>query len=474
VSGISEKSSLLLTKPITLWIAGILHATLGITLSVLLWHNLHMFIWDIGGFDHVVWNTSQWRWYASSIEVDIFLGDHFTPILAVFGLLHHLIPSPYCLIIVQQIGFSLSGVMVAFFIRQNGGSVWLGWAAAILLWCHISSYGITINDFHIISLVLPLTIGLYWLARTARYKGVLLVGFLLLMVREDAGIAMASVGIVFLFERQRRRMGLLLLLTGCAWTVLANWVFMPMFRGGETSDAMIFMHTPSSEGGLGAFITNILLGSQQWRFIYSVLLAVMFLPLLTKWRLVALFFSLSHMLVITKALDIRQHYASIPLAITAILLLIVFCDVWRSEKITPRLKRCLCVWVILAVTYSFGRFMWIDVRMRLWIFRQEPRVAHFDTVAAQLPPEAHVAASQTVGSRIAHRQHLYLWPEIEYYDNMQTPEPLENAEYIFTDFHRENAHQRTKCIQALRDNPQWQLVIESGDFALFRHQPTAD
>ena len=69
----------ILRHPASLYAAALLYTACGLLLSVRLYHNLHMFIWDMGVFDQVVWNTAHARWFASSTILRSFPTETFQP-----------------------------------------------------------------------------------------------------------------------------------------------------------------------------------------------------------------------------------------------------------------------------------------------------------------------------------------------------------------------------------------------------------
>jgi uncharacterized membrane protein len=462
-----------LESPRSLLVAALLFSAFGLSLSLRWFLNLHMHIWDMGVFDQVVWNTAHGRWFESSLEVDNFLGDHFAPVLAVFGLLHHVIPSPYCLMLVQNLCFVLPGLFIGLLVRRRTGNHWVGWAAALLLWCHPSTLSLLTRDFSVLTLVFPLAIALYWYAHQGRLVATTILCALIMTVREDAPIAMAAVGVALLFQPGRRRLGTVLFVGGCTMTILGQWVIVPMFRSGEPPDSMSRMiDIELSLAGLGHILGTVVLGKTQWLYIISFLWGTFFLLSLTGWRLLALLFSMGHLMLMPGTLRLTSHYATLPLSLTAILLLFLFCDPSSIWTTTLRTRRTMHAWLGVATFLAVGTFLW-NVNQNAWTFGPNPRSAQFEEVASHLPDNAKVAASQTVGSRIAHRRYLYLWPEIEYFHIGQTPEPMAQADYIFIDYRREKYKGRTAQVTSLRQDRAWKLVHQNGDFSLYQRGQTA-
>lgn len=133
--------------------------------------------------------------------------------------------------------------------------------------------------------------------------------------------------------------------------------------------------------------------------------------------------------------------------------------------------RMLSAWVAVTVVTTVAVFLYRDVRCRAWVLRPSDRAAQFEEVAAFLPPDAAVAASLNVGSRIAHRRELYLWPPVEYLHFFRGPTVIDRAEYIFSDASRERAWNREYEVHMLEDDPTWAIVHRAGDLTLFKRVP---
>ena len=55
--------------PRNLWLFAFLYCVFNLTLSLCLYNNLRMYIWDIGDYDQAIWNTANGRWFSSSIAI---------------------------------------------------------------------------------------------------------------------------------------------------------------------------------------------------------------------------------------------------------------------------------------------------------------------------------------------------------------------------------------------------------------------
>jgi hypothetical protein len=432
-----------------------------------------MFVWDMGVFDQMMWNTAHGRLFQSSLEVENFLGDHFCPILALFAPLHHILPSPFLLMAIQCCAYAAAAGLVGTIVLKHTRRPQLAWAAAALMAFHPSSFSVIVQDFSVLCLVVPLTIALYWWARQGRTWGVAAMMLALLVVREDAPIAMAAVGILLAAQRDRRRLAALLIGVGCVAPIVGQWVVVPFFRGGQVADSN-YRLTVTQAPDLWSIVTTTVFGRAQWSYIVGFFAAFGGVLLLTGWRVAAVIFAMGHLLLMPSTLGLSRHYVAVPFSVAAVLLIILFCDLWPRFEKNARSRAWVRGWLIVTLCISGGWFSWREGRTRLWVLSPDARVADFTAVAQHVPPDAAVAASSNVGSRIAHREALYLWPHQEYSQILQSADPIQHAAYIFADRHRETVWGRPDEIQKLRSDPLFELVAEQGDFSLFRrtdHHP---
>src|SRR5437870_3800905 len=85
------------------WFAWACAATLALlaTLAVLRHVDFHAKLLDLGVFHQALWNTSRLRLFASTVRPPSYLGDHFSPSLALLAPLEWL-PWPVAALLVAQ------------------------------------------------------------------------------------------------------------------------------------------------------------------------------------------------------------------------------------------------------------------------------------------------------------------------------------------------------------------------------------
>lgn len=143
---------------------------------------------DLGMMDQVVWNTLQGRPFYTSLKDMSFLGEHFSPILAVFSPLYLIFSNVSLLLLAQSLSISASGLVLFHIarvvIRQEHG------AAALVLAYYLSPFLLNAHlfDFQPDKLEPPFII----LAFLGLYRGSYLLygGSLstLMLIKEDGGL----------------------------------------------------------------------------------------------------------------------------------------------------------------------------------------------------------------------------------------------------------------------------------------------
>lgn len=157
-----------LKKTIATWKAASTYWILGFfvlfgswwTASSLLRHAALQTSFDMAIFTQAVWNTTQGDWFYSSIKGGIcLLGDHFSPLLAVFVLPYKIFPEPGLLLAIQAFSAAACVFPLAKIVRQSGQSS--AWA---VLYCLMFVLYLPVRnsvrfDFHPEVVAMPL---LFW------------------------------------------------------------------------------------------------------------------------------------------------------------------------------------------------------------------------------------------------------------------------------------------------------------------------
>ena len=194
--------------------------------------------YDLGLHAQVFWNTSQGRLFASSIEVNNYLGDHVSPIILLLAPIYRLWPDPRGLLILQAITLASGALPLALLAKRLLKPVWpdgahLASLALALIFLTYPALGFVNRfEFHEEVLVVPLLLLAFLCLEARRSRWMSAALLLALLCKEDMGLTVAAFGL-FIAWRQRdsRRIGFTWAAIGAAWSFVALLVLIPAFRG---------------------------------------------------------------------------------------------------------------------------------------------------------------------------------------------------------------------------------------------------
>ena len=202
---------------------------------------------DMGIYDQVVWFWSRFQLPANTIQdFPHELGDHFSPVYALFAPSYWIHSGPIGPLIGQAILIGISIVGVDRVARRRLGA-WGGLAVAA---GYALSWGVWAAvdwDFHETAFAAALLPWAIDAADEMRWRRCALLLAALLLVKEDMGLVVAAFGL-WLLTRGCRRQGLIALAGGSVAYVVINALVMPALNGGHpsTTDQRIYGELGSS------------------------------------------------------------------------------------------------------------------------------------------------------------------------------------------------------------------------------------
>ena len=183
-------------------------------------------------------------------------GDHFHPIIATAAPLYWIWGHPETLLILQAALIASSVPVIYRFARRRTTSR----ASLVICFAYASSWAFqTLVDFqvHEVAWGVPiLALAIDALDR-ADDKQLLIFAGLLLLVREDMGILVVLLGILRLFNRRRRWIGLILVAAGVIVYELATAVILPHFSPDQ--HFAYWQYGPTLGPNLGSALGHVVL-----------------------------------------------------------------------------------------------------------------------------------------------------------------------------------------------------------------------
>ncbi|HIK07784.1 MAG TPA: DUF2079 domain-containing protein [Trichormus sp. M33_DOE_039] len=190
---------------------------------------------DLGIFDQVVYLISQGQPPISSLLGFHILGDHAAWMWYPLALLYKLYPNVHWLFAVQSIALSSGALPIWLLARQVGLTIQISTAIVIAYSLYPLLFNINLYDFHLDTMIPSLLLWATWSARTKRIWCFCLSLIIILGCKVVFALTVAAMGVWLLTFEKRRWYGVIALLGGLAWFVIATQFIIPFFGGSAAS-----------------------------------------------------------------------------------------------------------------------------------------------------------------------------------------------------------------------------------------------
>ena len=434
---------------------------------------------DLGNMVQAVW----WTAHGHPLRMTNLHGDqisrlaaHVDPLLAVFGPLWWIWPSPDLLLVVQALAIAAGAFPVYWLARKHlrSARAGLGFALAYLL--YPATGWLTLNEFHPVALATPLLLFAFWFLDNDRLLPFALCAVAAAASKEEIGLVVAGFGLWYAIARRRTAAGLVIATLGFAWSAIAIAVVIPHFHTAGESD---FYGRYSEVGGSAAGIVrtafthpgriaHAAFSGRDLHYLLTLVAPLAGLCLLAPLVLIAALPELAiNLLSATPTqTSIHFHYTAgliPPLMIAAVL----------GAK---RLSRGTLAVAMVAVTAALvGNYLlgpipgWRHVPGGSTYQATAARVTDHDRIAARaltlIPNSAVVSATNTLGAHLSARRRILSFPYVQ------------DATWIAADETQPGYADRyaplptALALAALRRDPDWRLVFEQDGVLVFNRTP---
>ena len=208
--------------------------------SVLRYCTFHAATFDLGIMTQVVWNTSQGRWFETSIDratnealIGSYLGNHVRPFLILLAPLYRLWPDPRLLLVLQAAALGVAAFpLCAIVVSKTGDRL----GGLIISCCYLAYPALgflNLVDFHPVAFTIPAILVAYWALMEERRLLFLGMVLLALSTKEEMVVPIGSWGLVLLLQPDRRRIGVGLVALAALWAAVCFGVVIPLHNEGE-------------------------------------------------------------------------------------------------------------------------------------------------------------------------------------------------------------------------------------------------
>jgi uncharacterized membrane protein len=434
---------------------------------------------DLGNMVQAVWSTA----HGDLLQMTNLHGEqisrlaaHVDPILAVFGPLWWIWPSPDLLLVAQALAVASGAYPVYLLARKHLAAprAALGFALVYLL--YPATGWLTLNEFHPVALATPLLLYAFWFLDNDRLLPFALFAIAAAACKEEIGLVVAGFGIWYALAKRHAAAGAAIAVLGLAWSTIAIAVVIPHFHETGESD---FYGRYSEVGGSAAGIVKTTFthplrvveaafSGRDLRYLAELVVPLAGLCLLAPLALVAALpeLALNLLSAAPTQTSIRFHYTAgliPPLVVAAVL------GAKRLTRWTMPVAFLVVLTALLA-SYRLGPIPgWRHVPGGERFQATAARVTEHDRIAARalelIPKSAVVSATNTLGAHLSARRRVLSFPIVE------------EATWIAADETQPGYLDRyaplPTAIQlvALRRNPDWRLVFEHDGVLVFNRTP---
>jgi uncharacterized membrane protein len=436
------------------------------TLSCLKHASYHSSLIDMGIFDQVIWSTAHGHPFWDTLDpfvqrYHLFLGQHFSPGLALLAPLYLLAPSVYTLLVVQTLALAAGAVPIYILATRRIGDERPALLLALAYLAYPALAYTNLFDFHEITLAVPL-LALAVERLDAGKPGAALVTLCLaLLFKEEIGLIAAAFGAYALLGLHRRALGPLLIVLGIGWTAAVVFWAVPLLRGGPYLFDQRYQGGLLQHGSLNLAYLAHFLSAAKLEYLALLLLPLLLLPLLGGWAALLLVPTIAYTLLSSYPLqyDIHYHYAAplIPLLFAAAVYgLLRFPPHWRPWLAGALLVTvCGSAWLVGPLPGERG--------FTASSYTMGPRERAMSRLAALVPPNATLAVDNQLGAHLTERRwvtHFFTG--------------YERAQALLFDLreHSPTEAKRLRAVAAIEHDPTWRLVARDQGIVLYLHRPT--
>ncbi len=195
---------------------------------------------DLGNMDQAVWNTLHGHPFRftnrgnDDFGLPTRLSIHVEPIIFLLALLYLIHSGPETLLVTQTLAVALGAIpLFALSLRRMPRFPFIGVGLVVAYLLSPFTMGLTLWDFHPVSLAAPLLLLTVWALDARHYRWFLVAAILAIATKEDVGLAVAAIALVLAVVRpEKRRFGALVAIGSLIWVAICFKVILPHFNVG--------------------------------------------------------------------------------------------------------------------------------------------------------------------------------------------------------------------------------------------------
>lgn len=192
--------------------------------------------YDLGVYTNVVWNLAHGGGFHSAINHRNQMGEHFSPIIALFTPFYLIWDSAYALLLAQALAVALAILLLYKLALDVAGPLppeersWLAWTCTIMSLFYLPLWSAVRADFHPSTLGMPMVAGALLCLRQDRMRSFWFLVALLLTTKEVALLSVVGLGLYAGLVLGKPRVMLTLFGVAALMALIVFLWVMPAFR----------------------------------------------------------------------------------------------------------------------------------------------------------------------------------------------------------------------------------------------------
>jgi uncharacterized membrane protein len=433
---------------------------------------------DLGIYDQSVWLYSRFLWPYNTIKERFILGDHFTLTLPLLSPLYWIWPDPKILLIFQAVFVSASSIAVFRIARIRGLTPWASYVIALL---YLLFYGVQYGiffDFHPILPGLALVAWMLYFLESGRKKSFVLMLPLVILTQENMSIVLISLGFIYIFRQAYRKTGLMFISVGAVAAPILSRVIAALSPVG-------FQYWPEISLNPAINLVRMFDSEEKRQVMLYTFSWFSFLPLFSPGAVAAIFIDLAQYFVtggeFARMWSPFMHHRAI------LSIFVTLGTIGVLERVRKNTRLLNVVAAVLLVSAMFQQYYFHFAVNKLtkpsfWAYEQW--MADNEVLFREIPPDASVAATQSIVPHLSRRKEIYLvWPRMHDIDSKPCGQVScwwldwgGNPEYLVVDMHPnqwltqllETNEHVALALDAMTADGRIQQVRAVGDARLYR------
>lgn len=359
---------------------------------------------------------------------------HFSPIYYLFLPFYAIFPSPITLQVLQVVTLASGLIPVCLLCKKFGLSKTATAAFGIIFALFPVLTTGCFYDLHENCFLVPILLWLFYFIEKDKLKGIVIFSLLLLMVKEDAPLYLACVGLYMIFGKRKYACGTIVTAAAIGFFGIVMFIMQRFGLGVMTYRYDNFI---AEEGGglmdvVRNFVTNPAYAlsqcftGQKLEFLLYMFLPLGFMPLVTD--KISKFILLLPMLVVNLATDYKYQYSIFFQYAFGTLAILFYLAISNYAELSEKARRfmcsiAICGSIVILPVCSLSKSYYIDS------YRNSAETRRIlDDVVASIPKDASVSASTFLVPHLAQRTEVYEYPRL-YGTKIETDYVIYDARY---------------------------------------------